>query len=789
MKTFISCTVALLMMATTSFSQTFTQTVKGQIVDTDTKMPLIGATVFLMDSDPMVGTTTDLDGYFRLEKIPVGRKSFRISYIGYEDVFRNEVVIGSGREVVLNLEMKESVVDLQELTVVASADKQNPLNSMATISAQQITVESTSRIAAGINDPGRTAQSFAGVATADDENNELVVRGNSPRGVLWRLEGVPIPNPNHFSNGEGGSGGGVSALSTQVLANSDFFTGAFPAEYGNALSGVFDLKLRNGNHEQSEYALQLGVLGAQVAAEGPLVKGKKASYLFNYRYSSLKLLSYAGIDISGGDIVPDFQDLSFKLNLPTKNSGRFAIWGLGGLSSAGYTALQDSTQWVYAGHRKSETEKHKLGILGATHNYILKNGKSYIKTVAALSVTDNQLFQDSLGAAYEKNLLHHEQFQHQTASVNSFFNHKFNSKNIIRTGLTFTQQGFDLAAKRRNYERQAIEPLIANEGHTNMLETYFQWQYRPNTQLKMNLGFHSTYFGINGDLLLEPRIGLDWKVSEKGSVSMGAGLHSRAEPASIYLVEVIGEDDITYTPNEDLGLTRAFHAVVGYNWNVAPNFKIKTEAYYQHLFDVPVQIDDPTGTISALNFSSGYVNEPLSNDGKGRNYGVEMTIQKFFSQDYYFLVTGSLFESRYTMPGQEERNTAFNSKFVSNLLGGKEFKVGANKQNVLGLNVRTIWRGGYRVVPVDLEASMLEGNEVRLYDRAFEEKVPNYFRVDLGISYRKNSPNRSWVLSLDLQNATNRYNVYDRNFSYETGNLEETSMLGLIPILNYRVEW
>lgn len=789
MKTLIYCTVAMLMIATTTFSQTFTQTVKGQIIDTDTKVPLIGATVFLIDSDPLIGTTTDVDGYFRLEKVPIGRSSFRISYIGYEEAYRNEVVIGSGREVVLNLEMKESVINLQELTVVANTNTQNSLNNMATISAQQITVESTSRIAAGINDPGRTAQSFAGVATADDENNELVIRGNSPRGVLWRLEGVPIPNPNHFSNGEGGSGGGVSALSTQVLANSDFFTGAFPAEYGNALSGVFDLKLRNGNHEHSEYALQLGALGAQVAAEGPIVKGKKASYLFNYRYSTLKLLSFAGIDISGGDIVPDFQDLSFKLNLPTKNSGRFAIWGLGGISSAGYTALQDSTQWVYAGHRKSETEKHRLGILGVTHSYILKSGKSYIKTVAAVSATDNQLFQDSLGTAYQTNLLHHEQFQYQTSSVNSFFNHKFNPKNIIRTGLTFTRQGFDLAAKHRDYERQTIEPLISNSGNTNMLETYFQWQYRPSSELKVNLGFHSTYFGLNGDLLLEPRLGLDWQLSEKGALSMGAGLHSRAEPSSIYLVEILGEDDIPYTPNEDLGLTRAFHAVLGYNWTIAPDFRIKTEAYYQHLFDVPVQVDDPTGTISALNFASGYVNEPLSNEGKGRNYGLELTVQKFFSRDYYFLLTGSLFESRYTMPDQVERNTAFNSRFVSNMLGGKEFKVGANKQNVLGLSIRAIWRGGYRVIPVDLEASIQEGNEVLVYDRAYEDKVPNYFRVDLGISFRKNGPKKSWVLSLDLQNASNRYNVYGRSYSYETGKLEETSMLGLIPILNYRVEW
>ncbi len=265
MKTKITLMITMLLISITLFAQDYTQNVKGKIIDTDSKIPLPGASVILVGSDPLLGTISDMDGNFKLEKVPVGRQSFEVSYMGYEKIRLSEVMVSTGREVMLNVEMKESVTTLAECTVVAKSDPSAALNQMVTVSATQISVEETSRIAAGINDPGRTAQSYAGVCAADDENNELVIRGNSPRGMLWRMEGIEIPNPNHFSNGEGGSGGGVCALSTQVLANSDFYTGAFAAEYGNALSGIFDLSLRSGNAERREYALQLGFMGAQAA--------------------------------------------------------------------------------------------------------------------------------------------------------------------------------------------------------------------------------------------------------------------------------------------------------------------------------------------------------------------------------------------------------------------------------------------------------------------------------------------------------------------------------------------
>jgi hypothetical protein len=770
------------------FAQELTQTVKGKVIDADTKTPLPGANIVVQNTQFM-GASSDNDGNFRIPKVPVGRQSFKVSFLGYEDAFLNEIMVGSGREVVLKIELKESVTNLEEVKVIANQDKSEPLNQMATISAQQITVESTSRIAAGINDPGRTAQSFAGVSAADDENNELVIRGNSPRGMLWRMEGIEIPNPNHFTNGEGGSGGGVSALSTQVLANSDFFTGAFPAEYGNALSGVFDLKLRNGNYEKHEYAFQLGVLGAQAALEGPLKKGTEASYLVNYRYSTLKLLGKAGIDISGGDIIPEWQDLSFKFYVPTKKAGYFSVWGLGGISSAGSTVLKDTSSWLYRSDRYQDTEDHKLGIIGLTHNYLFQNSKTYIKTVAAYSYTNDGVVVDSLDYNFKAALIEEENFSYNTFSINSFINHKFNAKHLVRAGVVFHNKGYNLNAKSLNYDTGTMDELIKSTGNTNLFESFVQWKYRLNDKIDINSGLHYTYQALNKDYSIEPRLGIRWDISEKHRVNLGAGLHSKVEPVSIYLAEKTLNDGSVIRPNKDLKITKAAHFVLGYNWNFARDFRLKTEVYYQHLYDVPVDPNDSTNTMSALNFSSGFTNDKLANKGTGRNYGVELTLEKFFSNNWYMLTTASLFESKYTMPDGVERNTLFNSKYIFNVVGGKEFEVGRNKQNILGLNVRSMWRGGYRTTPLDLEESIAQNREVRDYSRAFETKVPDYFRIDAGISYRKNKPSWSWILSLDVQNVTSRLNVWEEYYSPETGKIEKYYMNGLIPILNYRIEF
>lgn len=321
-------------------AQQYSQTVKGKVVDKDSQKPLWGTTIAILNSEPFKGGVTDSAGKFKISQVPIGRYNIKISYIGYEELILKEVLVGYGKEITINAEIQESAVKIQEVVIKASQSKGEVNNSMAIVSGRTFSVVDASRYAGGFGDPSRMAASFAGATTSDDENNEIVIRGNSPRGILWMLEGIEIPNPNHFRDGEGASGGGVSLLSNNTLANSDFFTGAFAPEYGNALSGVFDIKLRKGNTDKREYAFQLGVLGGEATLEVPISKKSEASYLVNYRYAIFELINKIGIRTSDNfnEIVPQFQDATYTIFLPTKKSGNFNFWGVGGKSRAGQLA-------------------------------------------------------------------------------------------------------------------------------------------------------------------------------------------------------------------------------------------------------------------------------------------------------------------------------------------------------------------------------------------------------------------------------------------------------------------
>jgi hypothetical protein len=309
-------------------AQDITQTIRGTVVDQESKFPLIGVNVIVTTEDStIIGTTTDLDGTYRLENVPLGRQTVSYSYISYETVVLNNIVVSSGREVIQNVEMAESAMEIDEVVVTATRSG-DVRNEMATVSARSFSVEETDRYAGSRGDPPRMASNYAGVQGADDSRNDIVIRGNTPQGLLWRFEGVTIPNPNHFAI-PGTGGGPVTILNNKYMANSDFFTGAFPAEYGNGIAGVFDIRMRNGNNEQHEISGQLGFLGTELLAEGPLNKEKGSSYLVSYRYSTLQLFSFLGINI-GTDAVPQYQDAAFRFNFPQKNGGNLAFWGIGG---------------------------------------------------------------------------------------------------------------------------------------------------------------------------------------------------------------------------------------------------------------------------------------------------------------------------------------------------------------------------------------------------------------------------------------------------------------------------
>ncbi|MFN3761289.1 MAG: TonB-dependent receptor [Algoriphagus aquaeductus] len=762
------------------FAQTLTQTLRGKISDQVTQAPMMGASVIILGSEPLLGTTTDLDGEFAITKVPVGTYSLKISFIGYRDLILPAVILNSGKETVLQLSLEENISEIQEFVVTAS-EKDRTINDMISVSGRTFSVEETRKFAAAVNDPGRMATSFAGVVGTDDGNNNISIRGNSPNGLLWRMEGIDIPNPNHFVN-PGSSGGGISILSSQLLTNSDFITGAFAAEYGNALSGVFDLSLRKGNNQKREYTFQAGLLGTDIAMEGPFSKKYKGSYLINYRYSTLSLLSKLGVPL--GDFVTNFQDLSFNFFMPTGLKSSISVFGFGGLSDQKSQAEADSLAWKEDFQRFNSTFFSNTGALGIKHSYML--GKSsFLQTTLLASGNEIGSSLDRLDERYQSQPRAREGFGNSKITLSSVLNTKLSAKASLRSGIYLNQLYYNMRESGYEEDLEEMRTKIDAQGNSQTVQTFAQLNLRTSDRLTLNMGLHYLQFLLNQSRSLEPRLGLNFQWDEKQRLSFGYGLHSQIQPLGTYFARLNqnGEESM---PNKNLDLSKSHHLVLGYDWSLSPYVRLKVETYYQHLYQIPVKPGSGE-TYSIINQQWGFMSEPLVNAGLGKNYGVELTLEQFTYRNLYFLLSGSLYNSLYQTEEKVWRNTRFNGNANLTFTGGKEFNW--RKNRVFGVNIKAIYAGGLRDTPIDLEASLDRGETVYEQEETFEIRNPAYFRADLRFSYKVNKPRSTRIWALDIQNATNRKNVFGSYFEPLSGEIKTAYQAPLIPVLSYRVEF
>jgi len=763
-------------------SSSYFQTVRGTIVDQDSKTPIIGANVVLVGSDPILGASTDYDGTFRLDKVPVGRVTLQVSYLGYEKKTIPNVVVGSGKEVVLTVELTELVVKLDDITITAQKRKGESLNEMATVSAKVFTVEETKRYAGTFNDPARMVASFAGVTGDAQGNNDIIVRGNSPKGILWRLEGVEIPNPNHFAN-EGSSGGPINALNSAMLSNSDFFSGAFAPEYGNAYSGVFDMKLRTGNNEKREYTFSAGALGIDFTLEGPFKKGYGGSYLVNYRYSSLGILDDLGLVNFYG--VPKYQDISFHVVLPTDKIGSFSVFGLGGKSSIAQKAYSDDSETYLT--RKSDWNA-SLGVVGINHTYSL-NENTYLKTTIALSGTQNYgtyQIRDSLAQFYNAD---NEDFTNTSVKIATTYNQKINAQHRIKAGIIYSDLGYNFYS---DYDLIGDGNYTINQdsrGRAGLLQAFFNWKYRMYDDLTLVSGVHYMQFLKNNSTSVEPRLGLEYQVAPGRALSLGFGIHSKVESISTYFAKVSNDNGGYTSPNTNLGLAKAMHFVLGYKHQLSQFMYLKSEAYYQKLFDVAVE-NDPTSPFVLNNLQSGWCNYALVNKGKGHNVGLEMTLERFYHNRFYFLLTGSLYDSKFTALDGIERNSAFNGKFASNFLVGKEFQIGDKSKNrTLGLNAKITWFGGNPYTPLDLQASIKDGNDVYDMTQYLKKKGDAVFKADVSLSYRRDRKKTTHEFKIDVQNVTNNQAKVNEYYNPDKKAIESSYQWTIFPNVIYTIQF
>lgn len=749
-----------------------TQTLRGRILDKDNQKPIESVTISLNNGS--LGAISESNGTFIIKQLPIGRYEMEFSFIGYKTIVLPKVEVNSGKETVLEIEMEENPIFLNEITIRATTNKSQSINDMAFVSGRQFSVQEANRYAGGFADPARMAMAFAGVTSSgNDQLNEIVVRGNSPKGILWRLEGIEIPNPNHFSNGEGSTSGIVSMLNSTSLANSDFFTSAFPAEYGNATSGVFDLKLRTGNNQKHEFTSQVGIIGLDASAEGPLTKNG-ASYRINYRYSTLELLLKSGLlNIETGGFKPKYRDMNFTLNIPTKIYGTFKLFGLGG------TSLSDDNTSI-----EREHENNSMAVIGLSHK-ISTGKKGHLYSIISINRDFNRFQRETINQN-KWIVSRYQNYGYSTQRLATTYNYKLNHRINIRSGLIVSNNAYILDDDRINNQNSIIS-LLDERGNTQYIQAYSQFKLNINKRLSLSSGIHYSRLILNKNQSFEPRLGINYQMNSNSSISLGAGIHSKLEPISLYLYKRLS-DSIYTQPNKELDLTKARHFVVGYDQMFGSNIRLKTEVYYQSLYDVPVDTSS-RNIFSRLNTTSGLTSIALENSGKGKNYGMEITLEKFFSNNYYYLFTGSLFISKFTSKDQVWRNTSFNNIYVFNSLLGKDFAIGKNKNKWISVNTRFIIRGGNRYTPFNLEESIKRNTGVLDFTKAFESQYPAYIRLDTGIGYKVNKKASTWTLSLDLQNTTNRKNVMNQVYSTTTRLLRYNYALPIVPIFNFKIDF
>ncbi|MCY7359648.1 MAG: TonB-dependent receptor [Rudanella sp.] len=766
-----------------------TQTLRGRVVEQGTQQPIVGGAIALNGST--LGTLTDAEGYFRLPLVPLGRQTVVVSALGYEPQTVADLDISSGKEVVLTIQLVEQATQLKEVTVRYNRE-QDPLvtnSPIATLSAWSFNVEETKRYAGSLGDPSRMAANFAGVVANNDSRNDIIVRGNSPLGLVWQLEGMNIPNPNHYGSTYN-TGGVVSMLNNNVLAKSDFFTSAFPANYGNGVSGVFDLRLREGNNERREYLAQLGFNGFELGAEGPLratqkkPAGRRASYLINYRYTALGLLRNLGVQI-GTTSPPLYQDVNLKLSFPLRDGQKITIFGLGGISQINLLGKDvDTTRTDFYGRVDQNIyPEFRTAIGGVTYEARL-SARTFAKVVAGVTYA-NQLYREDSIAINEPRrpafLVTDATFTSLKYALVADLTHKINARNSLFLG------GMVDYSQTEIFRRKAVSPttqrIWANFDEALVLtQTYLNWRWRASNQLTINSGLHLQYLNINQQAVVEPRVGVSYRVGERAEWTLGYGLHHQTQGAYTYFVL----DPAGNATNRSLRFSRSHHVVAGYKTGLGQRMSLKIETYYQALDQIPVH--PYPSPFSLLNEGSGAApidQFSLINAGTGRNYGLDLTLERPLQQGLYILVTGSLFNSNYRGSDGVWRNTAFNTNYVLNLLGGREWKL-KRPGSSFALNIRFTTTGGRYFTPLNLAASRRAGEPVEDLRYSFAERQPAYLRLDLKAAYKRSFRRTALELALDLQNATNNQNVFRQGYNRTNNLLSTEYQQGFFPVPTIR---
>lgn len=735
-------------------------TIMGKVIDKQTKEPLPFVNISVLNEN--YGAATDINGNYKIENIPIGTYQLRASAIGYESQVKTDIIVSSGRPAMINFELMPTVIKLQDAVVEAEYFIKIPSEM---VSVRGFSQEEIRRAPGGFEDVVRALSVLPGIAQADPGRNDLVVRGGAPSENLYIVDGFVVQNINHFGS-QGATGGPLSYINLDFVSNTTFSTGGFSAQYGDKLSSVLTINLREGRKDRFGGKATVSATQFGLNLEGPLAQNQ--TFLFSARRSYLDLIFRA----AGFSFVPEYYDVLTKYNYDIDNKNKFSYLFIGAFDNVRF--FNDTPEKRIDNTRALGSDQIQY-VTGFSYRHIHSLG----------------FFDIALG----RNFVDYDTYQ-RDSSLNYIF------KNLSREGENFLKADFNIITPRKSeftfgfIARHVrfksdikfpsfrttfgeILPISDFEIHKNYykLGAYAQFNHVVLERVRINAGIRGDYFdAIKDKYSIAPRLGASIMLTPITNFNISVGRYHQS-PSYIWLA--------AFEQNKNLKFIRTDQYIVGFDHLLREDIQAKIEFYYKDYANYPTSVVRPYLTLANTgagfagaddNFSS-FGLEPLVSAGKGFSRGIEFSLQKKSSQiPHYGIFSLTYGQTKFKGLDGILRNGAYDQTWIINLSAGYIF----NPKYEASLKFR--FATGKPYTPFNPDGTQSIENYLA-------KRLPEQHSLDLRIDRRFNFEKWTLIAYIDIQNIYNRKNVSFVRWDRKTNSVDNTASIGILPSIGVSAEF
>jgi hypothetical protein len=737
-------------------------TIKGRVLDTQTKSPIPGVSVFIVGTK--MGAHTDIDGNFVVKNIPIGSYNVKFASIGFDPFTRTDVIVRPKRITFLQAELSVSPVKIDEIVVTGGffqVEEKQPASSVG------FTGEEIRRSAGSAGDVSRIMSGLPSVSKINDSDNSLIVRGGSPAENSFYVDNIEIRNINHYPI-QGSSGGPIGLLNVDFIDDVTFHTGGFSSSYGDKLSSVMEITFREGNRDEFDGQLDLNFAGFGITAEGPINEGK-GSWLVSARKSFLDLLVGAIGDVGS---VPKYSDYHGKFVYDLSPKHRVTVLEIVGIDFIDFdleNSLEDSLNF----YGKSDIVEN---ITGINWRYLWgENG--YSNTSLSLNFTD---YDGGYWETRTESRLFSTKSVEQEIKIRNVDYYRFNSSHEIEFGFDAKQISMDYDYLFEEYTDpfgNTTPPLIVDEDiSTQKYGAFVSYSWRPFSKLNLTPGARFDYFAYNENKHFSPRFSFSYDLTNKTSINGATGIFRQNMP----LVLLSQQPE-----NKNLKDLEATHFVVGIDHLLTENTKVSIEVYDKEYIKLPLDPAQPELSIIDEVVRSGlfFAHEELSGTGKAYARGVELLIQKKLKEKLYGLISGSYSRSRYQDYNGTWRDRAFDNKVMLTIEGGYK------PNHKWEYSTKFVFAGGSPYTPFDITASEQSYRGVLDNSNVMGERKPAYHSLNLRVDRRFHFKGSNLILFVSAWNVYGRENVAGYYWNELKNEQDEQSSWGFLPVFGLEYEF